>query len=112
MPEVTANSSVEYKKALSNGWDLSGRMDYQYIGPEFDPSAQPYPDKNRGGYGLVNMRVGAEAHTLSAYLYADNLLNKLAYVGFDRSESQNTVQYARVVPTRPRTIGIDFQYRY
>ena len=112
VPEWTANGSVEYNTPLSDRWDFNARADAEYIGSEFDPNAAPYPLSNRGGYSLVNMRFGARGRAFSAYVFADNLLNKVAFVGFDHSEAQNTAEYARVIPTVPRTVGIDFQYRY
>ena len=110
--EWTANASIEYNTALSDRWDFSARADAQYIGSEFDPNAAPYPLSNRGGYSLVNMRFGVKGRSFAAYVFADNLLNKVALVGFDHSEAQNTVEYARVIPTVPRTVGVDLQYRF
>jgi iron complex outermembrane recepter protein len=112
VPEWTANGSVEYNTALSDKWEFSGRVDAEYIGSEFDPNAAPYPLNERGGYTLFNMRFGVKGQALSAYLFGNNLLNKVALVGFDHSEAQNTRQYARVIPTIPRTVGIDLQYRF
>ena len=54
---------------------------------------------------------GLTVNKLSGWLYVDNLLNWLAFVGFDHSEAQNTPQYVRAIPTVPRTIGLDFQYK-
>jgi iron complex outermembrane recepter protein len=112
VPEWTANASIEYNAPLTQGWDFSARADGEYIGSEFDPNAAPYPLSQRGGYTLFNMRFGVRGHALSAYLFGNNLLNKVALVGFDHSEALNTMQYARVIPTIPRVVGIDLQYRF
>lgn len=112
VPKRTLATALEYSTPLPNGWNLAARVDDQYIDREYDPAAEPYPVNWRGGYNIVDTRCGLEFHRLSAYLFASNLLNKVAYVGFDRSEAQNTPQYARAIPTIPRTIGIDLQYRY
>jgi iron complex outermembrane recepter protein len=112
VPEWTANGSTEYSDKLTSSWEFSARADAEYIGSEFDPNAAPYPLSNRGGYILVNMRLGLRQSAFAACLFADNLLNKVAYVGFDHSEAENTKQYARVIPTIPRIVGIDLQYRF
>jgi iron complex outermembrane recepter protein len=112
VPEWTVNGSIEYNTALSDAWAFSARADAEYIGSEFDPNAAPFPLNERGGYTLVNMRFGVKDRSFAAYVFADNLLNKVALVGFDHSEAQNTAEYARVIPTVPRTVGIDLQYRY
>ena len=112
VPEWTANGSIEYHTNLTNNWEFTGRADAEYTGSEFDPNAAPYPLNMRGGYTLVNARFGVKRDAFAAYLYSTNLGNKVAYVGFDHSEAQNTFQYARVIPTIPRIVGIDFQYRF
>ncbi|MBV8910363.1 MAG: TonB-dependent receptor, partial [Gammaproteobacteria bacterium] len=112
VPEWTASGSIEYDAPVGERWELSGRADAEYIGSEFDPNAFPYPLNQRGGYSLVNLRFGLRGQALSAYVFGTNLFNKVAFVGFDHSEAQNTLQYARVIPTIPRIVGIDLQYRF
>jgi outer membrane receptor protein involved in Fe transport len=112
VPKWTVGTSFEYLTPLPNGWNLGVRGDDEYISSEYDPNAQPYPISERGGYNLLNARVGVETSRFSVYLFGSNLLNRVGYVGFDRSEAENTPQYARVIPTVPRIIGIDGQIRF
>jgi outer membrane receptor protein involved in Fe transport len=112
VPKWTVDSSFEFLKPLANGWNLGIRGDDEYISSEYDPNAQPYPVNQRGGYNILNARLGLEMQRFSAYLFASNLLNRVGYVGFDRSEAQNTPQYARVIPTIPRIVGVDAQVRF
>jgi len=39
-------------------------------------------------------------------------MNRVGFVGFDRSEAQNSPQYAREIPIRPLTFGVDLQYHW
>jgi iron complex outermembrane recepter protein len=112
VPEWTASGSLEYTTNLAVGWDFSARADAEYIGSEFDPNAAPFALSERGGYTVLGMRFGVRGKALSAYVFGDNLLNKVAFAGFDHSEAQNTPQYARVIPIVPRIVGIDLQYRF
>ena len=54
---------------------------------------------------------GLTVNKLSGWLYVDNLLNRVAFVGFDHSEAQDTPQFVRAIPTVPRTIRLDFQFK-
>jgi outer membrane receptor protein involved in Fe transport len=110
VPEWTANSALDFHTELSSEYELNARLEHQFIGSEYDPNAIPYPVNHRSSYSLVNARVGIERSHISVHLFADNLLNKVGIVGFDRSEAENTPQFGRYIPTRPRTIGLDFQY--
>jgi outer membrane receptor protein involved in Fe transport len=112
VPKFTMNSSAEYSTPLRNDLALSARLEDQYVSSEFDPNAQPYPVNHRPAYNIVNFRVGLVRHDFSAYLFADNLLNRVGFVGFDRSEAENTPQYAREIPIRPLTYGVDLQYHW
>jgi iron complex outermembrane receptor protein len=110
VPKWTASSSLEYSHPLSEQYALTAMVEDQYVGSEFDPSAEPYPVSTRPSYSILNARIGVERDRLSAHLFVDNALNREAIVGFDRSEAQNSPQYAREIPTRPRTFGLDVQY--
>ncbi len=110
VPKWTASSSLEYSHPLTGQYALTARVEDQYVGSEFDPSAEPYPVSTRPSYSILNARLGVERDRVSAYLFVDNALNRDAIVGFDRSEAQNSPQYARQIPTRPRTFGLDVQY--
>jgi iron complex outermembrane recepter protein len=112
VPRWTIYTGLENLSPLANGWKLGMRADDEYTGSEFDPNAQPYPLNRRGGYNIFNARMGVEGHDFTAYVFASNLLNKVAYLGFDRSEAVNSPIFARVIPTVPRTIGLDVQVHF
>jgi iron complex outermembrane recepter protein len=112
VPKFTIASSVELLRPVSPNWSIAGDVSDRYIAWVNDFSAEPYPISSRPGYNILDARLGIERELLSAYLFVDNALDKRAELGFDHSEAQNTVEFARVIPNRPRTIGIDFQYRY
>ncbi len=111
VPRWTGSAAIDYATTSTSRWNLTAHADYGYVGPVFDPNSQPFPLRTRAGYGLVNARIGLKTvGGLEVGLFANNLFNKLAYVGFNRSSGQNTMQYARVIPTVPRTIGVDVMW--
>jgi len=112
VPKWTLDSSLENNTPLGNGFAFSARVEDQYVDSEYDPSAEPYPVNHRPAYNIVNLRAGLERRDISAYVFADNVINMVGFVGFDRSEAQNSPQYAREIPIRPLTFGIDLQYHW
>ena len=105
VPKWTVNSSPEYSSQFGNGWGLGCTCGRRVHRIRIDPNGLPYPVTERGSYNLVGAHVVLMVNRLSAWLYVENLLNRVAFVGFDHSEAQNTPQYVRAIPTVPRTIG-------
>ena len=67
---------------------------------------------NLAGYDLVAARAGIDAHSLSTFLFVDNLTDRRALLTNFNALSANIPQFDRVVINPPRTIGIDLHYRF
>ena len=109
VPDVTTNTSLMYTTPVSAALNFSARATYTYIGPMQDVT---YVRNNLPGYSLVNARAGVTSERFSAYLFCDNLTDKLAILTNNVAQTVNIQSLNRWATNQPRTIGIDLQVRY
>jgi iron complex outermembrane recepter protein len=109
VPDVTANTSVIYSMPLSAKYNFSARGTYTYVGPMQDIT---YVRNNLAGYSLVNARAGLAADKFAAFLYVDNLTDKMAILTNSTAQTVNIPSLNRWVTNQPRTVGVDLQIRY
>jgi iron complex outermembrane recepter protein len=109
VPDVTATTAVMYSTPVSAVYSFSARGTYTYVGPMQDIT---YVRNNLAGYSLVNSRAGITSDRFSAYLFCDNVTNKVAILTNNNAQTVNTPLLNRWVTNQPRTIGIDVQFRY
>jgi iron complex outermembrane recepter protein len=109
VPDVTTNTSLIYSTPVSAGLNFSARGTYTYVGPMQDIT---YVRNNLPGYSLVNARAGVTSERFSAYLFCDNLTDKMAILTNNVAQTVNIPSLNRWVTNQPRTIGIDLQVRY
>ncbi len=109
VPDVTATTAVMYSTPVSAVYSFSARGTYTYVGPMQDIT---YVRNNLAGYSLVNSRAGITSDRFSAYLFCNNVTNKVAILTNNNAQTVNTPLLNRWVTNQPRTIGIDVQFRY
>jgi iron complex outermembrane receptor protein len=109
VPDVTLNTSVIYSTPVSATYNFSARGTYTYVGPMQDIT---YVRNNLPGYSLVNARAGLTSDRFSAFLFCDNLTDKMAILTNNVAQTVNIPSVNRWVTNQPRTIGIDLQMRY
>ena len=109
VPKVTLNSSVVYSRPITNRYTLMMRVSNQYVGPMEDIT---FARNHVPGYDLLGARFGVETSKWSVYAFVDNLTNRLAQLTNINALSANVEQFNRVAVERPRTVGLDLQYRY
>lgn len=109
VPDLTANTSVAYSMPISSVYTFTTRGTYTYVGPMQDIT---YTRNDLGGYSLMKARAGLVSDRFAAYLFCDNLTNKLAILTNSVAQTVNIPTLNRGVTTQPRTIGLDFQVRY
>lgn len=109
VPKVTLSSSLRYSQPVSDRYALTMSVTNEYVGPMQDIT---FTRNDVSGYDIVGARLGVQASSWSAYAFADNLTNRLAQLTDFNALSANVPQFNRVAVARPRTIGIDLQYRY
>jgi outer membrane receptor protein involved in Fe transport len=117
-PPWTVNLGVDYSVPVLQGDRLRWHGEYQFKSSNPGPFITQIP--NSPDYynaivadpstTLVKGRVEYEHGALLATLYADNLLNSHPSLGaFQFPVSSNIVTYSTF---RPRTLGLDLQYRF
>jgi iron complex outermembrane receptor protein len=110
VPRYTADLSLEYQTQLSA--DLNGifRVSDSIVGPIEDIS---YARETLPSHAFVDARAGVTHGQWGAYLVGTNLTNKIAALTIDNTTfawQQPTI--IRVSTNQPRTIGVDFQYKF
>ncbi len=99
--KYAGNAAVQYDFNVG-GHDAFARIDYAYVGSYWNDLAKT--QLRSGGYGKLGARVGLDVNHLSVEVYGTNLTNSNDYT------LVITPPYAfRLVP---RTVGIDFGYRW
>jgi len=109
VPEVTANTTLSYKQPLDSTRSLVARINNSYVDSIQDIT---FARNTLPAYDLVNLRLGLEGDRWSAFLFTDNLTNKLALLGDTNALSANVPIFNRITTNQPRTIGADLTYRF
>jgi iron complex outermembrane receptor protein len=110
VPRYTADVSLEYQTEL--GPDLNGlfRIADSIVGPIEDIS---YIRETLPSHAFIDARAGVMHGPWGAYLFGTNLTNKVAALTIDNTTfawQQPTI--IRVSTNQPRTVGLDFQYKF
>jgi iron complex outermembrane receptor protein len=110
VPRYDVSSALTYSYPISNGYKLTGRLSETTTGPFYDLN---YNVQRLPGYTLANARVGLIADRWSLYLVANNLTNDIAILTIN-THAWNTPTPALTQPsvTTPRTIGLEFNYKF
>jgi outer membrane receptor protein involved in Fe transport len=109
VPQVTANTSLSYKQPLEDGRNLVARLTNSYVDSIQDIT---FTRNTLPAYDLVGLRLGLETVRWSAFLFADNLTNKMALLGDTGALSANVSILNRVATNQPRTIGADLNFKF
>jgi iron complex outermembrane receptor protein len=110
VPRYTVNASLEYQTEISA--DLNGvfRVADSIVGPIEDIS---YARETLRSHAFIDARAGVTHGAWGAYVVGTNLTNKIAALTIDNTTfawQQPTI--IRVSTNQPRTIGLDFQYKF
>ena len=109
VPDWTANTSLTWEHPLSDQFTFVGRVTNSYVGSMQDIT---YTRNTLPGYDLVDLRAGITTHGWSAFLFVDNVTNKLALLSDTGALSANVPILNRVAVNQPRTIGVDLSFHY
>lgn len=110
VPRYTAVAGLNYVTAVTDTLNGSFNVSNSWIGPSRDQAAF---SQNLPSYNLVNARAGVSSGPWGAYLVGTNLTNKVAELTIDNTVfAWQTSAITRVSTNQPRTIGVDFQYKF
>jgi hypothetical protein len=110
IPRYTVNAALNYSYPLTADIRVSARLSTTTIGPYHDLS---YYFEKLPGYTVTDVRLGLVRGPFQAFLFANNMANKLAVTTINtQSWSLPIPSLTRAVITTPRTVGIDFNYNF
>jgi outer membrane receptor for ferric coprogen and ferric-rhodotorulic acid len=110
VPRYTANAAVNYHVPITDA--LNGFLNFSVttVGSERDQSGYP---QILPPYTLTDARAGASSGPWTASLYGTNLTNRIVEQSINNTNfAWTTYAITRVSTNQPRTIGLDFQYKF
>jgi iron complex outermembrane receptor protein len=110
VPRYTATLGINYQPVISDTMNGLMSLSSSLVGPVRDQAAFP---QILPSYNLVDGRVGVTSGPWGAYLFGTNLTNKQAKLTINNTVfAWQTYAITRVSTNQPRTIGLDFQYKF
>jgi iron complex outermembrane recepter protein len=110
VPRYTATLGLNYQPAISETLNGLFNVSSSLVGPVRDQAAYP---QILPSYNLVDARAGVSSGPWSAALFGTNLTNKEAKLTINNTVfAWQTYAITRVSTNQPRTIGLDFQYKF
>jgi len=110
VPKYTAVASIDYQQPFSDKLAGVFHLTSSLVGPILD---QAYFREELASHNLIDLKAGLSGGQWGAYLTGTNLTNKVAELTIDNTVfawQQPTI--TRVSTNQPRTVGVDFQYRF
>jgi iron complex outermembrane recepter protein len=110
VPRFTATLGLNYTTAIND--TLKGMLNVtsSVVGDTRDQAAFP---QILPTYNLLDARAGVTSDRWGAYLFATNLTNKVAELTINNTVfAWQTYAITRVSTNQPRTVGLDFQYKF
>jgi iron complex outermembrane receptor protein len=110
VPKYTAVASLDYEKPITEKLSGSLYVSSSLTGPVEDQAAyrQVLPSHN-----FIDGRLGVSGGPWAAYITGTNLTNKIAALTIDNTVfAWQTYAITRVSTNQPRTLGVDFQYKF
>ncbi len=110
VPRYTANAAADYHVPITDQMNGFLNLSVSTVGPERDQSGYP---QILPPYTLTNARAGVSSGPWSAYLFGTNLTNRVAELSINNTNfAWTTYAITRVSTNQPRTIGLDFAYKW
>ncbi len=110
VPKYTATFGLSYQTAINDKLNGMFNVSSSLVGDVRDQAAYP---QTLPSYNLVDARAGLGAGSWTAALFATNLTNKEAKLTINNTVfAWQTYAITRVSTNQPRTIGLDFQYKF
>ena len=110
VPRYTAVLGLSYQPAITDTLNGLVNVSSSLVGPVRDQAAYP---QILPSYNLVDARAGVSSGPWAAYVFGTNLTNKQAELTINNTVfAWQTYAITRVSTNQPRTIGLDFQYKF
>ena len=110
VPRYTGNAAVDYHVPINDQLNGFLNLSVTTVGSERDQSGYP---QILPPYTLTNARAGVSSGPWIASLFGTNLTNRVVEQSINNTNfAWTTYAITRVSTNQPRTIGLDFQYKF
>src|ERR1017187_8507293 len=110
VPRYTGVASLNYTRAINDRLNGLLHVGSALVGPSDDQAAVR---QELASYNLVDARMGVASGPWTAALFGTNLTNKQAFMTINNTVfAWQTYAITRVSTNQPRTIGLDFGYKW
>jgi outer membrane receptor protein involved in Fe transport len=110
VPRYTGSAAVNYHAPITDSMDGLLSLSVTTVGSERDQSGYP---QILPPYTLTDARAGIKSGPWGAYLFGTNLTNRIVEQSINNTNfAWTTYAITRVSTNQPRTIGLDFQYKF
>ncbi len=110
VPRYTAVAGLHYQTAITDTMNGMFNISDSLVGSVRDQAAYP---QVLSPYALLDARAGLTSGPWAAYVFGTNLTNKVADLTINNTVfAWQTYAITRVSTNQPRTIGLDFQYKF
>jgi iron complex outermembrane receptor protein len=119
VPRESVQFDADYQFPIGN--DLTGfaHADYRYVGNSWstnnsntNPTTGRVVPLIRPAYRIADLRAGVRHNKTEYAIFVKNLTNELANLSDTNAIAAQAVGESRVAVSPPRTIGVEFRYRY
>jgi outer membrane receptor protein involved in Fe transport len=112
VPDWTANVAATQTHTLTSAMALVSNLTYGYVGHSWSANNNPFDPRLRAAYGLLDARFALKWEHYQLALVGKNLQNTHANLADNASIGAEVVGRPRIVTNQPRTVGLDFFYKY
>jgi iron complex outermembrane receptor protein len=112
VPDWTANVSATHTHALTEALGLVSTLTYAYVGHSWSANNNPFDPRVRSAYSLLDARFALKWDKYQLALVAKNVTNEHANLADNAGLGAEVIGRPRIVTNQPRTIGLDFLYKY
>ena len=119
VPRQSGQFDADYHLPVSAGLTGFAHADYRYVGSSWstnnsntNPTTGRVVPLIRPAYRVADLRGGVRYGNGEYALFIKNLTNEIANLSDTNAISLQAVGQSRVAVNQPRTIGIEFRYRY
>ncbi len=112
VPDWTANLAATQTHPLTEALGLVSNMTYGYVGHSFSANNNPFAPRVRSYYGIFDLRFALKWDHYQVALVGKNLQNTHANLADNASLGAEVIGRPRIVTNQPRTVGLDFYYKY
>jgi outer membrane receptor protein involved in Fe transport len=119
VPRVSAAFDADYEFQISGDLSAFANADYRYVGSSWstnnaltNPTTGAVIPLIRPSYRIADVRGGVKYGKTEYALFIKNLTNEYANLSDTTAVSLQATGQSRVAISPPRTIGLEFRYRY